>query len=64
LFYVVAAPVMMALVALIGGDKFATIGGVIAIVIGPIVYGIVRGGMVRRRGVSGSGRDPGLPPTS
>jgi hypothetical protein len=39
----------MALVALVGGDKFATIGGVIAILIGPIVYGIIRGGMVRRR---------------
>jgi APA family basic amino acid/polyamine antiporter len=51
LFYVVVAPVVMALVALIGGDKFATIGGVIAIVIGPIVYGVVRGGMVRRKGL-------------
>src|SRR5436305_10698583 len=34
LLYVVAAPVLMAFVALIGGDKFATIGGAIAIVVG------------------------------
>jgi amino acid transporter len=64
LFYVVAAPVVMALVALIGGDWFATIGGVIAIVIGPIVYGVVRGGMVRRRMFRGGshGAGPALPP--
>ena len=46
LIYVVAAPVVMALVALVGGDKFATIGGVIAILAGPIVYVMV---MVRGR---------------
>jgi amino acid transporter len=40
LFYVVVAPVLMALVALIGGDKFATIGGVIAIMLGPLVYAV------------------------
>jgi amino acid transporter len=49
LCYVVAAPVVMAMVALIGGDRFATIGGVVALAIGPIVYGVVRGGTVRRR---------------
>ncbi len=38
LFYVVAAPVAMAIVALLGGDRFATVGGVIAIAIGPVVY--------------------------
>jgi amino acid transporter len=38
LLYVVAAPVLMALVALLGGDRFATIGGVIAILAGPGVY--------------------------
>ncbi|HVI08906.1 MAG TPA: APC family permease [Candidatus Binatia bacterium] len=38
LFYVVAAPVLMALVALLGGDRFATIGGLIAIAIGPAIY--------------------------
>ncbi len=42
LLYVVAAPVLMALVALVGGDKFATIGGAIALAVGPVVYGIVR----------------------
>jgi hypothetical protein len=47
LFYVVAAPVVMALVALIGGDKFATVGGVIAIAAGPALYWIL--GKARRR---------------
>ena len=38
LLYVVGAPVLMAMVALVGGDRFATIGGLIAIVVGPVVY--------------------------
>jgi amino acid transporter len=38
LLYVVAAPVAMAMVALLGGDRFATIGGMVAISIGPLVY--------------------------
>jgi uncharacterized membrane protein YvlD (DUF360 family) len=42
LFYVVGAPVVMALVALLGSDKFAVIGGAAAMVLGPIVYGIVK----------------------
>ena len=42
LFYVVAAPVVMAIVALLGGDRFATIGGAIGIVLGPVVYGVVK----------------------
>ena len=42
LFYVVAAPVLMAIVALLGGDRFATIGGLIAIALGPLVYGLIR----------------------
>jgi amino acid transporter len=41
LLYVVGAPVLMALVALVGGDKFATIGGAIALAVGPVVYGIL-----------------------
>jgi amino acid transporter len=41
LLYVVAAPVVMALVALLGSDRFALIGGAIAMALGPIVYGIV-----------------------
>jgi amino acid transporter len=42
LLYVVAAPVMMALVALLGSDRFSMAGGVIAIVVGPIVYSVVK----------------------
>jgi amino acid transporter len=41
LFYVVAAPVVMAIVALLGSDRFALIGGAVAIVLGPVVYGII-----------------------
>lgn len=42
LLYVVGAPVLMAIVALLGGDRFATIGGAVAIVVGPIVYGLLK----------------------
>jgi amino acid transporter len=42
LAYVVAAPVVMAMVALLGSDRFALIGGAIAMVLGPVVYGIDR----------------------
>ncbi|MGC1651989.1 MAG: APC family permease [Candidatus Sulfotelmatobacter sp.] len=42
LVYVVAAPVVMALVALLGGDRFAIIGGAIAMLLGPMVYAVVR----------------------
>ncbi|HTS03995.1 MAG TPA: APC family permease [Candidatus Eisenbacteria bacterium] len=38
MLYVVGAPVVMAMIALLGGDRFATVGGLIAIVLGPIVY--------------------------
>jgi amino acid transporter len=41
LLYVVAAPVVMAMVALLGSDRFALIGGAIAMVLGPMVYGII-----------------------
>jgi amino acid transporter len=41
LLYVVAAPVVMALVALLGSDRFALIGGAIAMMLGPLVYGII-----------------------
>ncbi len=41
LIYVVAAPVIMALVALLGSDRFALIGGAMAMVLGPIVYVII-----------------------
>jgi amino acid transporter len=42
LIYVVAAPVVMAMVALLGSGLFALIGGVIAMLSGPVVFGIVR----------------------
>jgi amino acid transporter len=38
LFYVVAAPTVMALVALLGSDRFGLIGGLIALMLGPVVY--------------------------
>jgi amino acid transporter len=38
LIYVVAAPVLMAGLALLGSDRFGMIGGTIAIVLGPLVY--------------------------
>jgi amino acid transporter len=41
LFYVVAAPVVMAMVALLGSDRFALIGGAVAIALGPVVYGVL-----------------------
>jgi amino acid transporter len=42
LFYVVAAPVLMAMVALFGSDRFAAIGGAVAIIVGPVVYAAIR----------------------
>jgi amino acid transporter len=42
LLYVVAAPVVMALVALLGSDRFAIIGGSMAMLLGPVVYWIGR----------------------
>jgi amino acid transporter len=42
LVYVVAAPLVMALVALLGSDKFALIGGAIAMALGPLVYAVIR----------------------
>jgi amino acid transporter len=41
LLYVVGAPVLMAMVALLGSDRFGLIGGAIAIGVGPVVYVIV-----------------------
>ena len=41
LIYVVGAPVVMALVALLGSDRFALIGGAIAMVVGPVVYQMI-----------------------
>jgi amino acid transporter len=41
LIYVVAAPVVMSLVALLGSDRYAAIGGATALVVGPVVYRVV-----------------------
>jgi hypothetical protein len=41
LFYVVAAPVVMALLALLGSDRIGMVGGAVAIALGPLVYGII-----------------------
>jgi amino acid transporter len=49
LLYVVGAPVLMALVALLGSDRFATIGGAIGIMLGPVVYLLILSGKMRRR---------------
>jgi amino acid transporter len=50
LAYVVGAPVVMAVVALLGSDRFGLIGGAIAIVVGPLVYGIAAFFKAQRRG--------------
>lgn len=42
LVYVVGAPVVMALVALLGSDRFGMIGGAVAIVVGPIIYLVLK----------------------
>jgi amino acid transporter len=42
LLYVVGAPAVMALVALLGSDRFGMIGGAIGIVIGPLLYSALR----------------------
>ncbi|HZC21824.1 MAG TPA: APC family permease, partial [Candidatus Binatia bacterium] len=42
LLYVVGAPVLMAMVALLGADRFATVGGAIGMLLGPVVYGVLR----------------------
>lgn len=54
LFYVVGAPVVMAFVALLGSDRYATVGGAIAMAVGPVVYWVAkhwRSGLEARRGV-------------
>ncbi|MFZ0804838.1 MAG: APC family permease [Candidatus Sulfotelmatobacter sp.] len=48
LAYVVAAPVVMALVALLGSDRFGMIGGAVAMAVGPVVYVLI--GKTRREG--------------
>ena len=53
LFYVVAAPLVMAVIALLGGDRVATIGGAIAIALGLAAYAVV--GRLRKGGRSDFG---------
>jgi amino acid transporter len=50
LLYVVAAPVIMALVALLGSDRFAIIGGSMAMVLGPVVYWVGKKIAARKQG--------------
>jgi amino acid transporter len=50
LFYVVAAPVIMAMVALLGSDRFGLIGGALSMILGPVVYLILKS----RRGLERS----------
>jgi amino acid transporter len=42
LLYVVGAPVVMALLALLGSDRFGMIGGAVALLLGPAVYLLLR----------------------
>jgi amino acid transporter len=42
LLYVVAAPIAMALVALLGSDRFGMIGGAVAMLLGPVLYFILK----------------------
>jgi amino acid transporter len=42
LLYVVIAPVVMALVALLGSDRFGMIGGAVALAAGPLVYAALK----------------------
>ena len=42
LVYVVAAPIVMGAVALVGSDRYGVIGGVAALGLGPVVYSVLR----------------------
>jgi len=53
LFYVVGAPVVMAVLALLGSDRFGMIGGAIAVALGPAVYGAALPFRHKRRGHPG-----------
>ncbi len=44
LAYAVAAPVIMSVVAMLGSDRYGTIGGVIALALGPLFYLFLRRG--------------------
>ena len=51
LFYVVGAPILMGLVALLGGDRLATIGGATAMLLGPVLYLFLRPAKVPVRNI-------------
>ena len=52
LLYVVGAPVIMALVALLGSDRFGLIGGAAAMLLGPVLYAFVRTQMRRQKPIA------------
>lgn len=52
LLYVVGAPVIMALVALLGSDRFGLIGGALAMLLGPLLYMFIRKQMRRPNAVT------------
>jgi len=42
LFYVVAAPIVVSVVALLGSDRFSLLWGPVALALGPLAYGLLR----------------------
>ena len=42
LIYAVMAPVVMSVVAMLGSDRYGTVGGILALALGPAVYGLLR----------------------
>ncbi|HEY1271638.1 MAG TPA: APC family permease, partial [Terriglobales bacterium] len=42
LLYAVIAPVVMSVVAMLGSDRYGTIGGILALAVGPVAYFVVR----------------------
>jgi small-conductance mechanosensitive channel len=54
LLYVVVAPIVMSILALLGSDRFARRWGPVAIMLGPLAYVVDRALRSRRSGRSGS----------
>jgi len=54
LFYVVAAPIAMSGVALLGSDRFSLLWGPVALALGPLAYGLLRALGAGRRQVNQS----------
>jgi amino acid transporter len=42
LIYAVAAPIIMSVVALLGSDRYGTVGGIIGLAVGPVIYFLCR----------------------